>query len=222
VNWWVLEQYQDGGLARVVSWTFWVLCSIVLHELAHGWAALWQGDPTPRQLGRMTWNPLVHMGPLSLAMFALIGICWGVMPTDPSKYRWKRRGRIVVAAAGPAMNIVLALVSTAALVLWSRFGVDRDPLAENVWWFFLFGAMLNIVLAAFNMLPIPPLDGSGILEGVSMRWYGWSRQPMFQMVGFFLVIVLFSTGAWSLLYQGAIQVVFSVWVVLGGPIGAPS
>ena len=92
-NWWVHQQYYEGGISLVVGWAFWVILSITLHELAHGWAALRQGDTTPRDTGHMTWDPLVHMGGMSLIMFALIGIAWGVMPTDPSRYRSGRRGR---------------------------------------------------------------------------------------------------------------------------------
>jgi hypothetical protein len=73
-DWWVLSAYKFGGAALLVSWIFWVIFSITMHELAHGWAALWQGDDTPRRYHRMTLNPVVHMGPVSLIMFALLGI----------------------------------------------------------------------------------------------------------------------------------------------------
>ena len=99
MTWWVHQLYQDGRVVELISWVFWVILSITLHELAHGWAALWQGDDTPRRMHRMTANPLVHMGGWSLLLFAVVGIAWGVMPTDPSRYRWRRRGRIVVAGA---------------------------------------------------------------------------------------------------------------------------
>ena len=81
MSWWVHHVVETRGAVVLVAWIFWVILSIVLHELAHGWAALWQGDDTPRRLGRMTMNPLVHMGGTSLLIFAIIGIAWGVMPT---------------------------------------------------------------------------------------------------------------------------------------------
>ena len=114
-TWWVHDLYLQGRTVELISWIFWVIFSIVLHELSHGWAALWQGDDTPRRLGHMTANPIVHMGGLSLLVFALIGIAWGVMPTDPSRYRWGRRGRVFVAAAGPAMNVALSLIALTTL-----------------------------------------------------------------------------------------------------------
>ena len=82
MTWWVHQEYRSGGLVAVLSWAFWVIFSITLHELGHGWAAIRQGDDTPRRLGRMTLNPLVHMGVPSLVMFALIGIAWGAIATD--------------------------------------------------------------------------------------------------------------------------------------------
>ena len=71
-GWWVHDLYQNNPVL-LASWVFWVLLSIMLHELAHGWAAIWQGDNTPRDMDRMNLNPLTHMGPTSLIFFALIG-----------------------------------------------------------------------------------------------------------------------------------------------------
>ena len=72
-GWWVHSLVQDGRIVELISWIFWVILSITLHELAHGWVALWQGDDTPRITGRMTANPVVHMGPMSLLVFAVTG-----------------------------------------------------------------------------------------------------------------------------------------------------
>ena len=76
---WMHELAQSGEYGVIVGWLFWIIASITLHELAHGWAALWQGDPTPRALGHMTASPMVHMGPMSLIALALVGIAWGAM-----------------------------------------------------------------------------------------------------------------------------------------------
>ncbi len=127
MRWWVHELWQAGMVVELVSWIVWVLFSIVLHELAHGWAALWQGDDTPRRLDRMTINPLVHMQGMSLIAFAIIGIAWGVMPTDPSRYRWGRRGRVVVSGAGPAMNVGLALVTQMTILSSGVRSVGKSP-----------------------------------------------------------------------------------------------
>jgi Zn-dependent protease len=203
-GWWV-ERVLSGpdGTVVLLSWVFWVIFSITLHELAHGWAAIRQGDDTPIRMGRMTMNPLVHMGGMSLLVFALIGIAWGAMPVDPSRFRWKRRGRIVVAGAGPAMNLVLAFISLTLGALWMRYAPAADPLHSNVAHFLFIGGMLNIVLAAFNLLPIPPLDGSNILMGLSHRWYAIYNQPQAQMIGFFIMLALLLSGMFGLLFQAA-------------------
>ena len=98
-----------------------VIISIVLHELAHGWAAIWQGDDTPRLQGHMTADPMVHMGGMSLLMLVLVGFAFGAMPVNPHNFRSKY-GDALVSAAGPAMNFLLALVSLIALGLWLKMG----------------------------------------------------------------------------------------------------
>lgn len=160
-DWWVAYTWHQNP-AMFVSWVFWVIGSIVLHELSHGWAAIRCGDRTPIDSGHMTWNPLVHMGGMSLLMFALVGIAWGQMPVSPSRFRG-RYDDARVAAAGPAMNFALAVVAAVLGGLWVFFasGVGQ-PLYSNVQLFFLVGVSLNIALMLFNLIPVPPLDGSRI------------------------------------------------------------
>lgn len=202
-SWWVHDLYLAGRTVELISWIFWVILSIVLHELSHGWAALWQGDDTPRRLGHMTINPIVHMGGLSLLVFALIGIAWGVMPTDPSRYRWGRRGRVFVAAAGPAMNVALSLVALTTLALWWKVGPAAQPLRDNVAVFLLTGGWLNLLLAAFNLLPVPPLDGSTILSGLSYRAYELYQRPQAAMYGMLALLAIFFLTPVGDLFWGA-------------------
>lgn len=191
MQWWVHEAYYNGGMVLLGSWIFWVIFSITLHELGHGWAAIRQGDLTPVETGHMSWNPLVHMGPWSLAMFAIIGIAWGLMPTDPSRYRSGRRGRILVALAGPAVNVGLALLALTVLAFWMRFGTSGTTLDERMQVFLLTGGMLNLFLAGFNLIPAPPLDGSQVLMGLSDTFYRWFHDPRVQQYAFFAIIALF-------------------------------
>lgn len=200
MQWWVHEQYNIGGPTLVISWAFWVLFSISLHELAHGWAAIRQGDDTPRETGHMTGNPIVHMGGASLIMFALIGIAWGLMPTDPSRYRSGRRGRVVVAAAGPIMNLLLAAASLIALVIFANVASTDTTLGGRIVMFLYLGGMLNLVLFGLNLLPVPPLDGSQILMGLSYRCYVWFQNPAVRQYSFFVVLALFfisPLGNWA-------------------------
>ena len=206
-GWGVHDVYQQsGGPIILVSWIFWVIFSITLHELAHGWAAIWQGDDTPVRHGRMTMNPLVHMGWPSLIMFALIGIAWGMMPVNPNRFRWRRWGDVFVSGAGPAMNILLAVIALTSAALWQHYGPDAEPLQENVTNFLFMGGWLNLLMAAFNLLPIPPLDGSSILMGLSRRFYRLYQHPQAQMVGMFVLLAIFLSGIGGLFFGKFIQI----------------
>jgi Zn-dependent protease len=219
-SWWVYSLWSAGLVALLVSHLFWAVLSIVLHELAHGWAALWQGDPTPRQLGHMTANPMVHMGPWSIAALLFLGFAWGAMPVDPSRFRWGRRGRIVVAAAGPMMNVALMLACALGMLLWLAWGPRGEPLFSNMAAFFFAGAELNLVLAIFNLLPIPPLDGFEMLRGSSMRAYAWlHHHPQAAMFGMFFLLALMLTGALRIVWFAAGVAIRLAVQIAGGWMG---
>lgn len=143
-----------------------VVVSIVIHELAHGWAAIKLGDDTPILLNRMTPNPFVHMGGWSIAMLVLVGIAWGQMPVNTSRLRG-RYGSALVAAAGPASNLVLAIIAILLMAGWIRFLPDTiDPnnhISSNLMVLLEVFARMNLVLMLLNLIPLPPLDGSRIL-----------------------------------------------------------
>jgi Zn-dependent protease len=152
----------------VVSIIFTVIVGITLHELAHGFAAIGQGDRTPIELGRMTPNPIVHMPPFAFVLLAVAGIAFGSMPINSARFR-SRFGEAIVAAAGPAMNLGIALLALTVLGIWVN---NADPAAlslrarnaqDVLWWF----GLTNIVLTGFNLIPLPPLDGSRILANFS-------------------------------------------------------
>ena len=212
--------YKTLGIAGAAAYLFWCIASITLHELAHGWAALWQGDDTPRTYGRMTWNPVVHMGFFSLLCLALVGIAWGMMPTDPSKYRWGRQGRIMVSGAGPAMNIVLFLLCRAVVGIVKGLGLDPAGQDDSIWQrivdFAVIGGLLNGMLALFNLLPLPPFDGASIVAGFSRTYYRWMHDPRVQNVGFFIVLVAMFSGIASLCAKASA----TVGVMFSGAIEA--
>lgn len=204
-GWWVHSVFNaagggDAGTVAVVSWAVIVIGSIVLHELAHGWAAIWEGDGTPRELGHMTGNPMVHMGGFSLILFAVLGIAFGAMPVNPARFRHGNMGRIVVAAAGPAVNLVLFLIFAVGLgVLW-RSGAEGGFI-DNLEQFLQIGAMLNLLLCVFNLLPMPPLDGWRILEGVSWKFRALSSHPNAQIASLMFLMLIFMTGAFGFLWR---------------------
>lgn len=193
-GWWIADLWQAGQTVQLVSWVFWVIVSICLHELGHGVAALWEGDDTPRRLGHMTWNPMIHMGTTSILAFILIGFAWGLMPVNPYNFRHRRWGDAIVAAAGPLVNLVLAFILLTAAGLWEGLvfsAPDDIQWQANVKIFLLSGGWLNLVLLALNLLPFPPLDGSRILASV---WRGYGeliRKPQAQFAGLAVFVVVF-------------------------------
>ena len=218
--------YNDLGPAAAAAFLFWGIFSITMHELGHGWAAIWQGDNTPRVYGRMTLNPIVHMGWTSLILLAVAGIAWGMMPTNPGSYRWGRRGRIVVSGAGPAVNVILWLGCWTALgLLLGKYmdeagnigrairglpeGTDRQLAI-----FLLIGGNLNGMLALFNMLPLPPFDGASIVAGFSRTYYRWMHNPRVASAGFFIVIVAMFSGVGGVMGRAADFVGFGLanWI----------
>ena len=210
--------YNSLGPAAAAAFLFWGIFSITMHELAHGWAALWQGDDTPRLYGRMTPNPIVHMGWLSLILLVLTGIAWGSMPIDPSKFRWGRRGRIIVSGAGPAMNVLLWALCWGALGALAADEIVREgslmrgvrALPQGTEFqlaiFLLIGGSLNGMLALFNMLPLPPFDGASVVAGFSRTYYRWMHDPRIANAGFFIVIVAMFSGVGGLMGRWADRV----------------
>ena len=161
-----------------------IIGSIVLHELGHALTATWERDPTPRMLGHLTWNPVVHMGWLSIALVAVMGLGWGRTPVNARYFRHKRWGSVFVSFAGPAVNAALILVSAAALAGVQRSGLEKGVAAE----FWFLALRYNVLLFFFNMIPLPPLDGFGVLDGlVDLGELGAALK---RAQGFTLVIVI--------------------------------
>ncbi len=183
-----------------------VVFSVVFHEVAHGWTALKLGDPTARDAGRITLNPLPHIDPFGsiilpalLALSGSITLGWAKpVPVHPGRLNNPRDDHPRVAAAGPASNLLLALM--AALGLGATMGLGGAPawmLAEGAkpgvgtFFFALFqtAIFVNVALALFNMLPVPPLDGSWILQRflppeAQVRYFAMRRFGMFFILGF--------------------------------------
>jgi Zn-dependent protease len=193
MDWWVPNVWNASHMF-FVAWVFWVITSIVLHELGHGLAAMNRGDDTPYHTGHMTWNPVVHMGGMALIMFAIFGFTWGMMPVDPSRMRG-RYAEAFVAAAGPAVNLCLFVLLTTANVLWAKFGRGvGDPFFQNMFTFLWTGALINLMGVCFNLIPIPPLDGSRILgDFVPAFSRLWTRESM-AVVGLIAFVLVFKSG----------------------------
>ncbi|MGO9622331.1 MAG: site-2 protease family protein [Desulfobaccales bacterium] len=177
-----------------------LLFSVIIHEVAHGYVALLNGDPTARMLGRITLNPGPHIDPVgtilvpALLILSHAGILLGwakPVPVNSRNFRNYRWGEITVSAAGPLSNLALAVVFAALLHL----GLGNVGLLKLAY----YGVSINIILALFNLFPIPPLDGSHILSILLppelARLYGYLKP-----VGFMLILLLLYTGAlWAIL-----------------------
>lgn len=215
LGWWVLDAYEVSPV-WLVSWVFWVIVSIVLHELSHGWTAIALGDNTPIARGHMTWNPMVHMGPMSLVAFALVGIAWGAMPVDPTRLRG-RFGDALVSLAGPGMNLALWIVTVLAAAAWQVFGprTANPTFYENFSMFLLCGGMLNLALMLFNLVPIPPLDGFRVLASISRGLHELAQSNTGQSIGLIAFMALFYFGG-GFLFSTAADVTLRVIGVLVG------
>lgn len=179
-----------------------LLYSIIIHELAHGWVASRMGDQTARMLGRLSLNPLRHLDPIGTLMLFVVGFGWAKpVPVNFGNLRPARKGFIMVSAAGIVANLLLAF----AAVLADRI-LEPSPggiLATILY----FMARINIMLAAFNLIPIPPLDGSKILLGFAT---GSLRDLLLRLerYGFFIII--------GLLYLGVLDPLIALfrWIIL--------
>ncbi|MBK9384037.1 MAG: site-2 protease family protein [Planctomycetes bacterium] len=191
---------------RFCAWILVVMISIIVHELAHGAMALRLGDDTPRLLGRMTFDPLVHMGALSLLLLVLFGIAFGSMPVDHRKLRGRYAGSWV-ALAGPAANFALAIVFGLALNALTYFGAgSASPVLVNVAMVLSTGLIVNVLLGLFNLIPIPPLDGYAALAIGSRAFASLTANEFFHRYAFLLLFVLLSTELGSGFYQAVFSV----------------
>lgn len=192
-----------------------VILSITLHELAHGFAAVRLGDDTPRVTGHMTLNPLVHMPPFAIITLLLAGIAWGSMPINPARLRG-RYAEAMVAAAGPLMNLLLAALGLTAVGVWQRLtGIEPAYQIENAWNFLRIFGTVNLVLFAFNLLPVPPLDGSHILANFHAGYRRFMYNPDSQGVAVGLFVVAFLLSRYIFRFVGELALRYVDW--LNGP-----
>jgi Zn-dependent protease len=187
-----------------IAWglTYYVvlLFSLSVHESAHGFMALRMGDDTAARQGRVTLNPLSHIDPVGTVLIPLLQIFWGGVPllgwakptpVGAQNFRRLARGHVLVAGAGPASNILLALLFTLLLFLGLRSGAREN---ETVMAILNTGVQMNVVLALFNLVPLPPLDGSWVASWGLPRPVAARYDRVVEPYGHWILLILFATG----------------------------
>ncbi len=187
-----------------------VLFAISIHEAAHAWMASRCGDPTARFMGRVTLNPLAHIDPVGTILFPLILALIGApvfgwakpVIVNPRNFRDARKGHMLVAASGPGSNILAALVAAGVFQVLQQFGVvslyQGSSAVQPLSMLLIYLVLINIYLAVFNLIPIPPLDGSGILKGMLK---GEARQAYLGLEKYGFIILL------ALIYFGGLDII---------------
>jgi Zn-dependent protease len=181
-----------------------LLLSLTFHEAAHAWSADRLGDPTARTLGRVSLNPAVHIDPIGTILFPLIAmitnfpiIGWAKpVPVNTHNLggHWKRKF-MAIAAAGPASNLVLAVVA-AAVVRLMGFETEQEGTSGLIFRFMLLMVIINVLLAVFNMLPVPPLDGGNVLAGL-LHGRAYDLFNSLRPYGFLILYALLLTGVFE-------------------------
>jgi Zn-dependent protease len=202
----------EFDLAERLKYLVVLLPSLTVHEFAHAWAAWRLGDDTAARMGRLTLNPIPHIDPVGTLLLPLLGVPIGwakPVPVNPANFRRGIRmgtGDLLVSIAGPISNLSLALVTAVVFGLVIRFTAGAlQPSMVQLFGFFI---LLNVGLAVFNLLPLPPLDGSHVVGSfIPYRWRdAWDS---FQRVGPILLMVLLVAGA-----VGGRSI---LWAVIGPP-----
>lgn len=188
-----------------IAWALAFLISLGFHEFSHALAGTWLGDTTAKRMGRLTLNPMAHVDPLGLGALLLIGFGWGKpVPFNPYNLRWAKWGPAAVAAAGPISNLLLSLVSlTLFAIIAPRFG------AGNLLVIFLaLMVQINVALMVFNLIPLPPLDGSkALIAALAHPKYAAIRQ-FIEIQGATLLFMLIIAD--SLLHLGIFSRLFTL------------
>ncbi|MEW6040748.1 MAG: site-2 protease family protein [Elusimicrobiota bacterium] len=189
-----------------------ILFSITIHEVAHGWMADKLGDDTARFMGRLTLNPVAHIDLIGTIILPAIAIITGApvfgwakpVPVDPYRLNNPKRDMVFVGLAGPASNFLLAVIVSLLLIILKKTGVFLNEffILQNL-------LVLNVILGVFNLIPVPPLDGSQILSGVLPPRLAYEYQKI-APYGVFIIMFLLLSGSLSLILWPIVALILNL------------
>lgn len=189
-----------------------IVLALSMHEFGHAAMATKMGDPTPKAQGRLTLNPLAHLDPVGtifiiMTLFMGFGFGWGKpVMTNPMYYRDYKLGRILVAIAGPAMNLSLMMLGIGIAYLIFKSGAQLPTFLHILLSVFI---MINFVLMVFNMLPIPPLDGGHVLE-MAVPWQYRDKFRMITQYGMLILLGLMFFGVLGMIISFFFRILFTL------------
>ncbi|MBI9078724.1 MAG: site-2 protease family protein [Pseudodesulfovibrio sp.] len=195
-----------------------LLIALVCHEVAHGFVAYLLGDPTAKSQGRLTLNPLKHLDPIGTLAFFFVQFGWAKpVPVNSRYFKNPRQGMMLTAMAGPGVNFALAALFSLIMHMLPSIGF---PMNSEVFAVFYYGVFVNLILGAFNLLPIPPLDGSNVLAyflppQMAYKYMSLGRYGFFILIG---IIVLGRYTGFSLVGEIILPLVSAMANLLGVPM----
>ena len=184
-------------IIKLFSRLFVVFCTMPIHEYAHALIATKLGDQTPRLAGRLTLNPMAHISPMGAIMIFLFGFGYAKpVSVNPRNFKDSKKGMALTAIAGPISNLIMGFIFIVLAVVYANLSHAETVLYNAIFSFLLFAGTINVNLAVFNLLPIPPLDGSRILQLLipAKYYYKFLEYERYIVI---IVFILIATGVLS-------------------------
>lgn len=205
-----------GSLRNILLRLASVFLCLTTHETCHGLAAYALGDPTAKRMHRLSLNPLRHIDWMGLLMMVTLGFGWAKpVPVDPRYFKKPKQGMAITALAGPVSNFVLALLLLLAARLVYLHALTTGTLPETLFTFLVNTASLSVGLGLFNLVPVPPLDGSKVVAVLLPdRAYNWLMR--YEQFGMVLLVIIISVGIGSNALDAAIRWVFDLFCRIVG------
>ena len=204
----------DFNLMHIIAGLPGLLIAMVIHEYAHAQVAVWLGDFTPRLMGRLTLNPKAHVDPIGMLMLFLVHFGWAKpVMINPRNFKNPKRDDILVSLAGPAANFITAFLALLALLLYSRMGGD---MTAGVYLVFQMIIEYNIGFGIFNLIPLPPLDGSHVLMQLLPRDMAYKLAGL-ERYSFLFLIVLLMTPVLSMILIPCRALIWHIFSLLLSP-----